>query len=62
MSYSSFMEKMVEYILSNFDNANDVLPVVRDKVDPIFDFEIKNLPKDLTEEEKKSGVKVSIQK
>jgi len=61
MSYRSFMEKMVEYILSNFDNANDVLSVVRDEVDPIVDFETNNLPKDLTEEEKKSGVKVEIQ-
>jgi len=55
------MEKMVEYILSNFDNANDVLLVVRDEVDPIVDFETNNLPKDLTEEEKKSGVKLAIQ-
>jgi len=55
------MEKMVEDILSNFDNANDVTPVVRDEVDPIVDFEPNNLPKDLTEEEKKSGVKVAIQ-
>ena len=47
MSYSTFMEKMVEYVLREFKNANDVLSLVRDEVDPMVNFETNNLPKDL---------------
>ena len=61
MSYSTFMEKMVEYVLREFTNASDVLPLVRDEVDPMVGFEAKNLPKDLSDVDKKSEVKVAVQ-
>ena len=61
MSYSTFMEKMVEYVLREFTNANDVLSLVRDEVNPTDDFETNNLPKDLSDTDKKSEVKVAIQ-
>ena len=61
MSYSTFMEKMVEYVLREFKNANDVLSLVRDEVDPMVNFETNNLPKDLSDEDKKSEVKVAVQ-
>ncbi len=35
MSYSTFMEKMVEYVLREFANTNDVLSLVHDEVDPM---------------------------
>ena len=61
MSYSTFMEKMVEYVLHEFISANDILSLVRDEVNPMNDFEINNLPKDLSDTDKKSEVKVAIQ-
>ena len=61
MSYSTFMEKMVEYVLREFTNASDVLPLVRDEVDPMVGFEAKNLPKDLSVVDKTSEVKVAVQ-
>ena len=61
MSYSTFMEKMVEYVLREFTNANDVLSLVRDEINPTVDFEANNLPRDLSDEDKNSEVKVAVQ-
>ena len=60
-SFRNFMEKMVDYVLREFDNANDILPLVRDQIDPFTDFETNNMPTDLTDDEKQSDVKVAIQ-
>ena len=62
MSYSTFMEKMVEYVLRDFTNANDVLPLVRDEVDPMMGFEAKKLPKDFffSDVDKKLEAKVAV--
>ena len=57
LSFRSFMEKMVEYVMREFDNANDVLPVVMDQEDPRVDFEIDNMSKELSTEDKNSEVK-----
>ena len=61
MSYSTFMEKMVEYVLREFTNANDVISLIRDEVNPTVDFEANNLPKDLSDTDKESEVKVAVQ-
>ena len=61
MPYSTFMKKMVEYVLHEFTNANNVLSLVFDEVDPVVDFETKYLPKDLSDVDKKLEVKVAVQ-
>ena len=61
MSYSTFMKKMVEYMLREFTNVNDVLPLVHDKVDPMVGFEARTFPKDLGHVDKNSEVKVAVQ-
>ena len=61
MAYSTFMEKMVEYVLCEFTNANDVLSLISDEVNPLVDFEANNLPKDFSDTDKKSEVKVAVQ-
>ena len=55
------MKKMVEYVLHEFTNANNVLSLVFDEVDPVVDFETKDLPKDLSDVDKKLEVKVAVQ-
>ena len=38
MSHRSLVEKMVEYIIREFDNTNNILPVVHDEVYPMVGF------------------------
>ena len=61
MSYSTFMEKMVENVLREFKNANGFLSLLRDEVNLTVGFEANNLPKDLCNADKKSEVKVAVQ-
>ena len=61
VSHRVFMEKMVDFVLREFRNANDVISLVRDQVDPRTDFEANHMPADLTDIEKKSDVRKAIQ-
>jgi hypothetical protein len=48
VSFDVMMEKMTDYVLREFKNGTDVVPVVRDQVDPREDFEENHLLKELT--------------
>ena len=48
-------------MLGEFTNANDILSLVRDEVKPTIDFEANIFPKDLSDADKNSEVKVSLQ-
>ena len=61
VSYRVFLEKMIEYVLREIDNPKDVLPVLKTQEDPLPKFEAANMPAELSDEDKKSEVKKSIQ-
>jgi hypothetical protein len=61
VSFDVMMEKMTDYVLREFKNGTDVVPVVRDQVDPREDFEENHLPKELTKRQQDSAVHVAIQ-
>ena len=48
------------YILGDFENPKDVLPIIIKLVIPIVGFEKNNAPGELTEEEKKSEVETAM--
>ena len=60
MSFEVFGEKVKPYILSDFKNPKDVLPIITKLVDPMVGFKKNNAPCDLTEEEKKSEVEKAM--
>ena len=51
-SFEVFREKAKTYILSDFKNPKDVLPIITKMVDPMGDFNKSNAPDELTEEKK----------
>ena len=61
VSYRVFLEKMIDYTLREIDNPTDVLPVLKEQEDPVITFEDIHMPTDLSNEDKKSEVKVAIQ-
>ena len=62
VSFRVFMEKMEEYAVRKLDNGSDLIPLMREQVDPRISFEKTHLPKELTETEKKNEVKVEVHK
>ena len=57
MIYSSFIEKLKNYILSNFDDAKDVVPIVEELRDTMQDV-LNDEPIELAPGEEKSRVKL----
>ena len=62
VSFRVFMEKMEEYAVRKLDNGSDLIPLMRDQVDPRISFEKTHLPKELTVKEKENEVKVEVHK
>ena len=56
------MEKVGNYILSNLKDDGDIMPLFRKLENPITNFELKRMPKELLEDDKKSQVKQDIYK
>ena len=61
VSYRVFIEKMIEYVLREIDDASDVLPILSQEKDPIPIFRTDQMPKSLTDEQKKDDVLSAIQ-
>ena len=61
VSYRVFIEKMIEYVLREVDDASDVLPILSQEKDPIPIFQAEQMPKPLTDEQKKNDVLSAIQ-
>ena len=62
VSFRVFMEKMEEHAVRKLDNGNDLIPLMREQVDPRISFENTHLPKVLTAVEKLNEVKVEVHK
>ena len=61
VSFDVFREKLANYVLVNLKDAEDVMPLIEEQVDPRIDFRTNNKPASLTEEQKKDDVDVMIQ-
>jgi hypothetical protein len=60
-TFEVFRDKLSTYILSEFDNAKDILPVLKKMVDPMDILKQNNTPKGLSEEDEKSSVQQAMQ-
>jgi hypothetical protein len=60
-TFEVFKEKLVTYVLSEFTNAKDVLPVIKKMSDPMIDFKRNNAPAELSEEDKKKSMEQAMQ-
>jgi hypothetical protein len=60
-TFEVFKEKLSTYILSEFTNAKDVLPVLKKMVNPMAIFKQNNTPKGLSDEDEKSTVQQAMQ-
>ena len=54
LTFETFREKIATYINKELTHAKDVVFVVKHMKDPKINFDNKNKPKDLNEEESKS--------
>ena len=54
--FSTFVDKMKNYVLTHFNNGKDMVPILEALKDPESDVKADE-PKDLTDDEKKSDVK-----
>ena len=60
--FTKFQSKLEEYILREFDNAKDIVPLIINLKDPSKDFEAKHIPtsKYTTEECENDPIKKKI--
>ena len=61
LTFDTFQEKLATYINKELTHATDVVCVVKHMKYPKINFDIKNKPKELAEEEAKSSVNKMIQ-
>ena len=52
VSFQVFREKVNTFIVSDFKNPKDVLPIITELVNPMVDFKKTNAPDKLTQKEK----------
>ena len=60
--FQTFIEKALNYAISNYKDGGDIAPLLQDLVDPLPEFERKRKPKSLTDEQKKDTVNLDIYK
>ena len=60
--FQIFIEKVLNYAISNFKDGGDIAPLLQDLIDPLPEFERKRKPKSLSDEQKKDTVNVDINK
>jgi hypothetical protein len=60
-TFEVFRDKLTTYILSEFNNAKDILLVLKKMIDPMDIFKQNNTPKGLSEEDEKNSVQQAMQ-
>jgi hypothetical protein len=60
-AFDNFREKLANYVLTNLKDAQDVIQLVEEQIDPRESFKKNNKPKPLTDEQKKDDIDVMIQ-
>ena len=60
--FDIFKEKLMNYMGREIENSNDLMCILTTGDNPVDEYEKNNMPKDLTDEEKKSEVRVQMQK
>ena len=59
--FDTFREKLANYVLTTLKNAEDVVELIEEQVDPRASFEENNKPQPLTDEQKEDDMDVMIQ-
>ena len=62
VTFDVFIEKVATYVLREFKNIKDILPVLRKMIYPLDDMRDRCGPKELTEAQKNKDVEVGLQK
>ena len=61
-TYEKFKEKLINYVGCEFKNADDILPMLREGINPKTDFETKHLPKQLSTADANNEIKKALLK
>ena len=61
LPFEQFKDKLVNYVGREFTNGDDIVCIIKSRKDPKPAFDKKHLPEELSEEDKKSDIKVKIQ-
>ena len=61
-TYEKFKEKLINYVGREFKNADDILPMLREGINPQTDFETKHLPKPLSTADANNEIKKALLK
>ena len=61
LPFEQFKDKLVNYVGREFPNGDDIVCIIKSHKDPKPAFDKKHLPEELSEEDKKSDIKVKIQ-
>jgi hypothetical protein len=60
-TFEVFKDRLSTYVLSEFSNAKDILPVLKKMIDPMNMFKLNNTPVELSDEDSKKSVEQAMQ-
>jgi hypothetical protein len=60
-TFEVFKDKLATYVLSDFSNPKDVLPVIKKMTDPMSTFKMNHAPSELSEEDSKKSIEQAMQ-
>ena len=60
-TFEVFKDRLSTYVLSEFTNAKDILPVLKKMIDPMSTFKLNNTPAELSDEDSKKSVEQAMQ-
>jgi len=58
--FEKFKERILNYVLKNFDKSEEVVLIIVDLTDPTADFESHHVPLELLKEDQESLVKPKL--
>jgi hypothetical protein len=60
-TFEVFKDKLATYVLSDFSNPKDILPVIKKMTDPMNAFKTNHAPSELSEEDSKKSIEQAMQ-